>query len=79
MAKIFRGAPPLELLLFLACPIENSKILGGTRAPPHEASKKFWGGGDVPPKMYGRTAYEYVWIIVYREYTLFLVKDYLST
>ena len=44
MAKNFGGAPPLELLLFLACPIENSK-------------KKFCGGGGSAPPMYGRTAY----------------------
>ena len=33
-AKNLWRAPPLELLLFLACPIENSKIFGGIRAPP---------------------------------------------
>ena len=43
-AKIFRGAPPLEPLLFLACLIENSKILG-KHVTPSEASKR----GDVPP------------------------------
>ena len=37
----FLGAPPLELLLFVASPIENSKIYwgGGGRAPQSEANK----------------------------------------
>ena len=50
-AKIFWGAPPLEMLLFLACPIDNSKILG-TCPPPPQVKPVKWGSTCPPPNVW---------------------------
>ena len=45
-------APPLKLLLFLACLIENSKIFGIDAHAPQSEDGNILEGGTCPPPQY---------------------------